>query len=356
MTEASVTTSTTDESSSPPASPSAASTSERGVSSRRFFSLDTLERGWLLIVWGLVIALFGVMRPDTFMTLNNFSSMFGSNAVLAMLALGLIIVLRVGDFDLSIAANSVVCGVVLGYLTAEHHVPLVLGIVLVVLVGAAIGALNAVIVLLLRVDSFITTLGMGTFLAGMALWFSNSATITGLPQSLVNWVVVYRLWGISLEFYYAFFLMIVLWYVFRYTAVGRRLLFVGKSREVSRLSGVHVSRLRFLAFVSAGVIAAAAGIIYAGTSGTADPTSGISFLLPAYAAAFLGATCIDIGDFNPIGTVVAVYFLVTGVTGLAIIGAPSSVQQIFYGAALIVSVTGSQYVARKKARGKLSVA
>jgi ribose transport system permease protein len=307
-------------------------------------------------VWGLVIALFGVMRPDTFMTLNNFSSMFGSNAVLAMLALGLIIVLRVGDFDLSIAANSVVCGVVLGYLTAEHHVPLVLGIVLVVLVGAAIGALNAVIVLLLRVDSFITTLGMGTFLAGMALWFSNSATITGLPQSLVNWVVVYRLWGISLEFYYAFFLMIVLWYVFRYTAVGRRLLFVGKSREVSRLSGVHVSRLRFLAFVSAGVIAAAAGIIYAGTSGTADPTSGISFLLPAYAAAFLGATCIDIGDFNPIGTVVAVYFLVTGVTGLAIIGAPSSVQQIFYGAALIVSVTGSQYVARKKARGKLSVA
>ena len=327
--------------------------SRRSSSSWNPWSKDSLERVWLIVVWALVVLLFGTLRPDTFLTVGNFSSLLGSNAVLAVLALGLIVVLRTGDFDLSIAATMVTASVVLGTLAASHHVSLILAIVVALAVGAAVGAVNALIVLVLGVDSFITTLGMGTLLEGIALWISGSQTITGIPRSLVNWVVVYRLWSIPLEFYYAFALMVIIWYVFRYTAVGRRLLLVGKNREVSRLSGVRVARVRFAAFVAAGVVAAAAGVIYAGTSGSADPTSGISYLLPAYAAAFLGATCIEIGDFNPIGTMVAVYFLVTGVSGLAIIGVPSFVQQIFYGSALIIAVAGSQFVARAKARGRL---
>ena len=92
------------------------------------------------------------------------------------------------------------------------------------------------------------------------------------------------------------------------------------------------------------LICAFAGALYAGTSGAAAPTGGTEFLLPAFAAAFLGATTIYPGRFNPIGSVVAVYFLVFGITGLEFLGAPDYVQDVFYGAALIVAVTFSQIV------------
>lgn len=312
-----------------------------------------MEQSSLIVAWGIVILIFGILRPNTFLTAGNFSSIFGTNAVLAILSLGLIVVLRAGDYDLSVAATMTVSSVTVGTLTAQHGVPLGLAIVIALGVGVLIGIANAFMVLVVGVDSFITTLGMATLLQGVALWISNNQTITGIPQGLVNWVVVRRLFTVPLEFFYALIIMAVMGYVFRYTGAGRRLLFVGKSRDVSRLSGLRVGRIRLSAFVVAGAVSAVAGVLLAGTSGSADPTSGISYLLPAYAAAFLGATAIEVGEFNPLGTVVAVYFLVTGVSGLAIIGVQSYVQSIFYGGALIVAVAGSHLASVTKTKRSL---
>ena len=83
---------------------------------------------------------------------------------------------------------------------------------------------------------------------------------------------------------------------------------------------MRVGRVRFGALVTSGGIAALAGVLYAGTTGSADPSSGASFLLPAFAAAFLGATSIAPGRFNAWGALIAAYFLATGVTGLQLIG------------------------------------
>ena len=92
------------------------------------------------------------------------------------------------------------------------------------------------------------------------------------------------------------------------------------------------------------LLAILAGVLYAGTQGAADPVSGTSYLLPAFAAAFLGSTSIIPGRFNPWGTLLAVYFLVTGITGLIFMGVSTFVQDIFYGAALVLAVTLSQIV------------
>src|SRR5262249_56594632 len=148
--------------------------------------------------------------------------------------------------------------------------------------------------------------------AGIVLWISGSQTISGIDEGLINWVVVKRLFGIPLEFYYGIALGLVMFYVFELMPVGRRLLFVGRGRGVARLSGIRVRRLRWGALVVSGLISAFAGVLYAGTLGSADPTSGLSFLLPAFAAAFLGPTTIMPGRFNPIGSIAARYFLVTG--------------------------------------------
>lgn len=267
--------------------------------------------------------------------------------MIVVLALGLIITLRAGEFDLSVATTMTIGSVVLAILDAQRHIGPGAAVALTLLLGAGIGLTNGILVVVFGVDSFIATLGTATILQGAALWLTNGETVVGLSDVFVNWTVINRFAGIPIEFYYAVVIMAVLAYVFRYTALGRRLLYVGKNREVARLSGIDVGRIKIGAFVTTAIMSAFAGILYAGTSGSANPSSGLSYLLPTYAAAFLGATTTVSGEFTPVGTLIAVYFLVSGVTGLAIIGLPSFVQLIFYGTALIVAVVGSKILASK---------
>jgi ribose transport system permease protein len=309
-----------------------------------------LERSGLVLTWAVMIAVFSALRPDTFATSANFSTILGSQAVLVVLALGVIIVLTAGDYDLSIAGVLALSAMMIAVLNAKHGWPIGAAIVAALAAGAAVGFVNGLFVMVFGVNSFIVTLGTGTVLQGVVLWMSNSETISGVSDGLVNAVVGTNVLGIPVGFYYGLVLCLVLWYVFEYTALGRRLLFVGRGRKVSRLSGFNVPRLRWGALIVTGVLSAAAGVLYAGTTGGADSTSGASFLLPAYAAAFLGATTIVPGRFNPWGTLVAVYFLVTGITGLTILGAASYVQDLFYGGALVLAVALSHFPRRKELR------
>ena len=318
-----------------------------GARRPRFSQL--LERFGLVAAWLIVVIVFGVLEPRTFLTQGNFATIFGSQAVLLVLTLGLLIPLTAGDYDVSIAGVLTLSAMIVATLNVNLGWPIGLAIVTALFAGAAIGCINGCIVTFFDIDPLIVTLGMGTVLSGGVLWISNSNTISGVSQTLVNLVVGRRFLGISLEFYYGLALAVVLWYVFEYTALGRRLLFVGRGRSVSRLSGLRVQRLRVGAMVASGVISAGAGVLYVGTIGGADPTSGLSFLLPAFAAAFLGTTAIVPGRFNPWGSFVAVYFLVTGITGLTLLGVESFVQDVFYGGALVLAVVLSQ-IARRRSR------
>jgi ribose transport system permease protein len=212
-----------------------------------------------------------------------------------------------------------------------------------------IGVVNALIIMYFRIDSLIVTLGTGTFVGGIVLWISNANTISGVSPGLVAWVIQRRIAHVPIAFFYALAIALILWYVSEFTPLGRRMLFVGRGRNVARLSGVNVERVRLGAFVTSGVISAVAGIVYAGTTGAADPTSGTQLLLPAFAAAFLGATTIYPGRFNPLGALAAVFFLVTGITGFQLLGAQSFVQELFYGGALVVAVALSQLARKRQA-------
>lgn len=312
--------------------------------------IDRAERFGLVIAWLVVIGLFGVARPEIFLSWANFSTIFGSQAVLVMVALGLIIPLTAGDYDLSIASVLTMTAMVTAVLNVMHGWPIAAAVAVALLAGLAVGVANAAIILYFRIHSLIVTLGMGTFVHGITLWISNSQTISGVDFKLVTAVIVTRLFGIPLAFYYALIAALVIWYVFSYTAAGQRLLFVGRGREVARLSGIRVDRVRFAALVASAGLGSVAGVLYAGTTGAADPSSGLTYLLPAFAAAFLGATSIVPGRFNPIGSVIAVYFLVTGITGLSILGISTYVQDLFYGGALVVAVALSQLVRGREER------
>ena len=310
---------------------------------------DLTRRGVLVAAWAAEIVLFGALEPDTFLTAANFQTIFGSQTVLVVATLALIIPLTAGDYDLSIASVLSLSAMVVALLNVDHGWPVGWAIAVALLAGVAVGVVNGGLVVLLGLDSFVTTLGTSAFVSGIVLWISGSRTIGGVSDALVTPVIVTQLLGIPLGFYYGLGLCVVLWYFLEFTPSGRRLLFVGRGRRVALLSGVAVWRLRFGAFTASAALAAGAGVLYAGTTGGADPSSGASYLLPAFAAAFLGATAIIPGRFNPWGSFVAVYFLVTGITGLQLRGAGSFVQQLFYGAALVLALALSRFLGDRPA-------
>ncbi len=334
--------------SAPPSISQVAATPTRGRRPIRWARLA--EALALVAAMILLTGVFGLLEPRAFLSWGNLSSMLGSQAVLVVLSLALIVPLTAGDFDLSIASTLTLSAMLIAVLNTQYGWSILAAMLVALAAGGVIGVVNAGFILYFRIPSLIVTLGTGTFINGLVLWVSGSNTIGGVDNALVDWVVGRRLLGIPLAFYYALLLCVALWYMFEHTALGRQLIFVGRGREVSRLSGIRVERVRFGCLVASGVISAATGVMYAGTIGAADPTSGTSFLLPAFAAAFLGATSITPGRFNAWGTLVAVYFLVIGITGLTMLGIQTFVQNLFYGGALVLAVALSQLVRKREAQ------
>ncbi|MBO9134707.1 MULTISPECIES: ABC transporter permease [Rhizobium] len=324
-------------------------TTKTSMPARSRFTIKTEgERFALVGAWLLLIVIFGTLMPDSFLSWRSFSTLFGSQAVLVVLTLAIIIPLTSGDFDLSGASTLTMSTMLIAVLNVKFGWPIVPVIVIALVSGIVIGAVNAFFVLYFRIHSLIVTLGVGTFVNGLILWVSNSQTISGVSMGLVKWVIINRLFGIPLAFFYALILAVILWYALEFTIAGRKLLFVGRGREVSRLNGINVDRVRATSFVLSGLISAFAGMLYAGMTGSADPLSGLNLLLPAFAAAFLGATTISPGRFNAFGAVISVYFLVTGITGLTMLGADAYVQNLFYGGALVIAVSLSQLVRNRQ--------
>jgi ribose transport system permease protein len=265
--------------------------------------------------------------------------MLASQAPILILALATLLALTCGDFDLSVASVSGISAILIGVLNAQHHVPILLAVLLALLAGVGVGALNCLLVVLIGAETIVVTLGMATVLTGVILWLSSQTPIAGISTDLVDAMIGHRLFDIPYVFYYALALCLIMWFVQSFTVLGRRLLFVGQNRDVARLSGVRVDRLRMGSLIAGSVIAALSGIVAVGVSGAADPNQSPGLLLPAFAAAFLGAAALGRGRFSAWSCFLAVYFLIFGITGLQQLGAQSYVQDIFYGAALALAVT-----------------
>lgn len=313
------------------------------------------ERFALIGVWLVLIAFFVIMVPNTFPTMANLSNMLGSQAVLLILALGLIIPLRANIYDLSVAAVLTLSAVIVASFYVNFGWPLWQAAILALVAGMFVGFVNGFIVTRFDIDPFIVTLGIGTVVLGITYIISESRTISGVDPVLSKVMLSKPAFGIPLDFYYALALCFVVWFVFEYTAFGQRLLFIGQNPDVARLNGVAVPKLRWIALICSATVASLAGIVYVGTTLSADPVSGGGFLLPAFAAAFLGSTTIRIGRFNPWGTLIAVYFLVTGITGLQLMGAQQYVQQLFYGGALVIAVVLSKIVRARSEKKRLVI-
>lgn len=299
-----------------------------------------IQRYAILIVFAAMVAAFGIDIPSTFLTVGNLSNILGGQAVLFILVMAVLLPTVMGDFvDLSLGSSLGLSAMTMAVLNVQHGTNVVLACVAGVAAALVVGLVNVFFVVFFDNDPFIVTLGTMTVVQGVIYIISGDNSVGIVSTGLSNWIFTDSFLSIPLEFYYGLAIFLVVWYVLSFTPVGQKALVIGQSREVARLTGIRVDRQRSWAFILGAGVAGLAGIAYAGTNGTVDPTAGSSLILPAYAAVFLGVTAIKPGRINALGALIAVYFLATGTAGLELLGTQAYIQQIFYGAALVAAIT-----------------
>ena len=299
--------------------------------------------GVVLFLAALVVV-FSIWLPGKFPTWSNVQVILGDNAIPGLLALAVVVPLAAGEFDLSVGATLGFSAILTAYLTI-HGFPVPLAILAAILTGAVIGAVNSFLVVRIGVNAFIATLGVATILAGLNLLVSGGATLLGIPLALEG-VSQNALLGLPMPVWYFLGAALLLWYLLEHTPFGRLLRATGLGREAARLTGVSTKRFLASSFIIAGAIAGLCGALQTGRIGSATASIGPEFLLPAYAAAFLGSTTIRRGMFNVWGTVIGVLILAVGITGLTLAGAPFWVPDVFNGGALILAVSTAVLVGR----------
>lgn len=319
-------------------------TDEGSTNKRAVTAGGWVSRYALLIAWLALFIVFSLLLPELFPTARNLQSILSERSILLILTLGMLPGLAAGEYDLSIASTMGISFVIVGWLNVVNQWPIVPVIIIAIAAAALVGMINAFVIVILDVPSLVATLGMGSILAGLALGINNLIVSPVAPE-LVD-LARTKVFGLQLVFFFSLALTVGVWYVFSYTPVGRYLYFVGAGRNVARLTGIRVNVIRAGALIAGSVIAGVAGVLLAGRNGSVDPNIAPSLLLPAFAGAFLGSTAINPGRFNPWGTFVAVYFLATGINGLQLLRITGWVEQVFFGAALVIGVIFSRLARR----------
>jgi ribose transport system permease protein len=327
-----------------------APTSPEPLRARGSQAAGFLSRNSLFVIWLLLVLLFWRLLPGVFLSVNNIRSTATLYSVSALVALAITVPLVADQFDLSVGYLIGLVNIFTLALLTKHHVGWVIVIMLMLLLGAAVGLINGLIVTQFQISSFITTLGTGSILYAIGLWYSSGAQLTGVIPAGFSSISGYPL-GIPLPAIYVVVVATLLFVALEYTPAGRQLYVLGSSPRTASLLGIRTSRYVVMAFVVSGLLVAGAGLVLASLIQSASSNTGPEYLLPAFAAVFLGSTSVRPGRVNVIGTVLAVVVLATVVDGLSLRGLQSWIQPMFNGVMLVGAVAISGYLLRRKEAG-----
>ena len=297
-----------------------------------------------------LLVFFSIAERDSFATLDNYRAILDNQTIVVLLAFAAMVPLIVGRFDLSVAAVLSISHVfAVGLIVKQGWSPwAAVGVTL--LIAIAIGLVNGILVVALRVDAFVATLGTSSVVGGIALAYTSGKTIFGkVPRSFTD-LARGRLGGVPHPVILVAVVAVIVGVVLAALPVGRRMYATGGNERAARLTGIATNRYVIGAFVTSSLLAGLAGVVLGSRLGTASPSTGGSLLLPAFAGAFLGATTVRPGRFNVAGTILAVYTLAIAVAGLQQMGAPVWFEPVFNGAALVLAVAASQWALRQRQR------
>jgi ribose transport system permease protein len=321
--------------------------------SRRLRAALSFRNISALYIFAALFVVFALWVPDTFLTTGVWRSLLADSSLTALVAIAVTIPLSAGTFNLAVGAEVGMAAILSAWLLETAQLAVAPAVAVALLAGCAVGAVSGGLIVRARIDSFIATLGMSSVLLALIAWISDGQQILNLPASFQA-LATNELLGIAYPMWIMLAVGIVAWYVVQRTPTGRRLYATGGNPSAARLAGVQTSRVIVLSLVTCGAIAALAGLLTSARLAVGDPTVGPGYLLPAYAAAFLGSTQFHGGRYNVWGSVLAVYVLAVGVKGLQLAGAPVWIPDLFNGVALLAAVAMSKY--QRTARRSAAVA
>jgi ribose transport system permease protein len=298
-----------------------------------FFSLYSLA----ILLAGLIV-LFSLLLPRTFPTEFNFTSILATESVAVLVALAVMVPMAANHFNLSAGFQLGLSVILLVGLQVKSGFAWWEAALVVVGISTALGIANGLLVTEIGIDSFIVTLGSGTILYGISLWYTGGQQIAGMsfPESFI--MISTTIGIVPLPAIIALFVAVLLWLVFEYTTVGRFIYAIGANPRAALLVGISTRRYVVLAFTVSALVTMLASLILASQLQVGQPSIGPDYLLPAFAASFFGASSIKPGRVNVWGTVLAVLVLAVVVSGLEQEGFASYVEPLFNGTVLIVAV------------------
>lgn len=293
-------------------------------------------RGSLIFVLAALVIVFGGLNGGVFLSTSNFTQIGNAQVVTGLLAVGVAVVLIAGELDLSVAAVMGTVGATVALLLTKNVNP-VAAVFIGLGIAAAIGVVNGVLVGYFRINSIIVTLGSASIATGIGLAIVGPDTVSAFPNSFVNFFTS-TAGGLESCFFMLLGVVIVAAFFLQFTPMGRRLFFMGQNVHAAHLLGIRVKRLKLGSFVVASLLAGFAGIALAAQSDSASVVETTTYLLPAYAAAFLSTTAITPARFNAVGALIAAVILGTVDTGLNELNVPDWTTYAFDGGLLIIAL------------------
>ncbi len=302
----------------------------------------------LVILTVLLILFFSLLLPDTFPTVLNLRSIVANKTIIAILSLAAMIPMAAGRIDLTIGYGIVLWHILAISLQTMYGFPWPVAVLVVLLLGAATGFLNGVLVEVAKIDSFIATLGTGTVIYALALWHTGGRQMIGVLPDGFYALNGTMLFGLPITGFYVLALAIVMWIILEYTPIGRYVYAIGANPKAAALNGIPVRRFVIAAFIVSGTLSAVAGVLLASKLRIGQASVGLEYLLPALVGAFLGSTTIKPGRVNVWGTMTGVIILAVGIAGIQQLGGSFFVEPLFNGVTLLIAIGIAGYAQRRR--------
>jgi ribose/xylose/arabinose/galactoside ABC-type transport system permease subunit len=305
-------------------------------------TIGTALRRWMVrpeapaLVFLAVLVVAFTLSSNEFLSGSNLESIIVSVAVLGTIALAVNQVILCGEIDISTGSMMGLCAVAAGAVATSAG-GLILPLLAGVAVGALAGAVNGVLVTLGRIPSIIVTLGMLYALRGVILLVTGGTWITGIPNE-TRVLGTGSVLGIHYPVFVLLILFVVMELVSRHSTWGRNVFAVGGNRRASRLAGLPIDRVRFLAFVLVGVFVGIASIIYLGRAGSVQTNTGTGLELQVVAAVVIGGTSISGGRGSTLAALTGAVLIGVILNGLILLGVPSIWQDAVLGALILLAV------------------
>ncbi|WP_113448002.1 ABC transporter permease [Rhizobium cremeum] len=307
------------------------------------------------LLLGLIIIVMIVgfsTRASNFATPGNLANIFNDTSILIILALGQMTVILTKSIDLSVAANLAFTGMAVAMLDAAYPgLPLALLIVLAVVIGAALGAINGFLVWLLQIPPIVVTLGTLTIYRGMAFVLSGGSWVNA-HQMTPDFLNLPRLvvLGLPILSWVSIAIVFLIWFVLTRTPFGRSTYAAGGNPTAAVYAGIDIGRARFLAFVLSGALAGLAGYLWVSRYAVAYVDIAAGFELDSVAANVIGGVSIAGGIGTVVGTVLGALFLGVIKNALPVIGISPFAQMAISGIVIVLAVVFNARAERKRGR------